>query len=46
MGYLGLQTFIKLFPLGMYSVATATMIEANGLPFGGWIPAGVLSGPA
>jgi tellurite resistance protein TehA-like permease len=27
-----------VFPLGMYSIATATMIEAIGLPFGGWIP--------
>jgi tellurite resistance protein TehA-like permease len=28
-----------VFPLGMYSVATATMLGAVGLPFGSWIPA-------
>jgi tellurite resistance protein TehA-like permease len=27
-----------VFPLGMYSVATTKMLEALGVPFGGWIP--------
>ena len=33
------QFWALVFPLGMYSVATTTMIEAIGLPFGSWIPA-------
>lgn len=33
------QFWALVFPLGMYSVATAKMIAALGLPFGGWIPA-------
>ncbi|MEX1263538.1 MAG: tellurite resistance/C4-dicarboxylate transporter family protein [Actinomycetota bacterium] len=32
------QFWALVFPLGMYSVATAKMIAALGLPFGGWIP--------
>jgi tellurite resistance protein TehA-like permease len=33
------QFWALVFPLGMYSVATAAMIDAIGLPFGSWIPA-------
>ena len=32
------QFWALVFPLGMYSVATATMLGALGLPFGSWIP--------
>ena len=33
------QFWALVFPLGMYSVASAKMIAAVGLPFGSWIPA-------